>query len=119
MKISISSIVAARAFVAFVGACELFGQLFFGTFSAAHSVVGVGAMLLSLFNPEASPRSVLALATVSGLAVLVTAYDYYSRLDVPGNNFAWPMRAPFLLALAFVAWRAFGTVSSQRRLHEG
>ena len=119
MTSPISLTSAARVFFGFVGASELFGQLFFGTYSIAHSVIGVGSVLLALLFPAANPRVVLTLVSITGAAVLLAAYDYYERLDVPGNDFAWPLRAPFLFALTFVAWRSSRAISSQRRGHEG
>ena len=119
MKAPISLTSAARAFAAVVGAGELLGHFYFGTFTVTRTFLGAAALLLACLKPAANARAVLALATVAFALVLGAAYDYYERLAVPGNNFAWPVRAPFLFALAFLGWRAVQAMSSQRPGHEG
>lgn len=91
---------------------EIFGQLFFGTFSLAPTISGISAIfagLLGGLSCRANPTKgklvfVFCIAALGGTAA--QAIHYYTKLDIPGNDFAWELRAPFILALLFIGYVA-------------
>jgi hypothetical protein len=84
-----------------------FGQLFFGTFSWVATVCALSA-LGSVFGVAACAGrtwcrwALAALALIAIACVGLETIHYYRELDIPGNDFAWEMRGPFVLCLAFI-----------------
>ena len=40
------------------------------------------------------------------VGILFSAYNYYEYLDIPGNNFGWGLKAPYIAFLVFIGWYA-------------
>jgi len=103
--IATSVVLVASLYIVFFAVVGYgFGQLFFGTFSWVSTICAlsaVGSVFGSAICAEKSwcrPFLVLLSAT-SILCFGLEVFDYYHRLDIPGNNFAWDMNAPFLASL--------------------
>ncbi len=84
-----------------------FGQLFFGTFSWVATVCALSALGTVLGAAVCASRTwcrgaLAALALTAIACVALEAIEYYRKLDIPGNDFAWEMRGPFVLCLAFI-----------------
>ena len=105
-------LVIARVFVALIAVAALFGQLFFGQFSFPSTMTGVGGLITAAFGTRTDVRSphnsavLLAFAGIAFLGFLLEAYEYYSRHNVPGNDFAWELHGPFLVSLIYIAFSA-------------
>jgi hypothetical protein len=103
------------------------GQLFFGMFSWVATICALSA-LGSVFGAALCTGKSwcrLFFASLSLIAILcfgLEVVDYYRRLDIPGNNFAWDMKAPFLLSLLILlaaniyGWRSRPNTSLERAL---
>ncbi len=90
----------------------LFGQLFFGDFSLGATLSGVGAVIAGAFSWGSQPAPKLLLivgsSCVAALAgVAMETVTYYRELDIPGNDFAWELRGPFVGALLLIGYDAF------------
>ena len=78
----------------------IFGQMFFGEISLDASVIAVGGITASIMwnenNLKIHKKTIIIISVT--LLVLISCiyetYYYYNYLNIPGNNFAWPMRAP-------------------------
>lgn len=90
----------------------LFGQLFFGHFSAIASLVGVaglataaGALVLAT-RPAAAPTWLMWSSLAACLGVVADAVNYYINLAIPGNYYAWALIGPFVICLGFIGLAA-------------
>jgi rifampin ADP-ribosylating transferase len=100
----------ARGWALFVGASGfLFGQLFFGQFSIAATIAGVGGVLAGALGGTRQGRRltlewfVFSCCVAGVVGVAFDAYDYYKHLNIPGNYYAWFMIGPFVVSLAVIA----------------
>ena len=98
----------ARLYAFYMGAIFLFGQLFAGHFSPGATIAGVCGLITSvlpiLTNERA--RRIAASVSLAALAgVALDAYHYYTKLDIPGNYYAWFLIGPFAVAVAFLGAR--------------
>lgn len=78
----------------------IFGQIFFGDISLDATIIGIGGITASIMwnsNNLKLHKNTIIIILIT-LLVLISciyeAYYYYNYLNIPGNNFAWPMRAP-------------------------
>jgi hypothetical protein len=128
--IATSVVLLASLYVVFIALVGYgFGQLFFGTFSWIGTICAVTA-LGSIFGAAVCAGKswcrllLVAMSTVSILCFGLEVVDYYRRLDIPGNSFAWDMKAPFLLSLLILlaaniyGWR-YRPNTSLERTREG
>ncbi len=95
------------------------GQLFFARFSLVDTICGTSAVLAVFASGKCGGQNpcryaVGAICAISLVCILLGAIEYYRYYDIPGNNYAWPMRAPFALAVAFLGTRGFGIPTSDR-----
>jgi len=114
-----------RAFVGFVATTGfLFSQLYFGTFSLASTVAGVAGLMAALVGSRSFAQTraggvVVVMCAVLGVfGVLFSAYEYYTRFTIPGNNFGWFLVGPFLVGLAVIAFSAMPHASQMFRSAE-
>jgi hypothetical protein len=107
------ALICARVYVVLIALVgEIFGQMFFGAFSLASTITGVSAIFagaLGGLHCKANATKgklvfVFCIAALGGTAA--QAIYYYMKLDIPGNDFAWELRAPFILALLFIGYVA-------------
>jgi hypothetical protein len=100
----------ARVLAIWLGvAGELGGQVYFGDFSVDATLAGMGAALAGALSwrSQQSPRLHLIVVTCCAAAlagVALEAMTYYRELDIPGNNFAWGLRGPFVAALLLIGY---------------
>jgi hypothetical protein len=106
--IAVGTMMLASLYVAFFSVVGYgFGQLFFGTFSWAPTLGGLSA-LAAVFGAAACAGRTWCRATLAALALFaigcveLEALEYYREFDIPGNYFAWEMRAPFVACLLFI-----------------
>lgn len=107
------ALIIARGYVLLMAlAGEIFGQLFFGIFSLSATITGVSAILAGTLgglhcrdNPTMG-RFVMfcCLAALGG--TVAGAIHYYSDLNIPGNDFAWELRALFVISLLLISYVA-------------
>jgi hypothetical protein len=101
----------ARGYAIFVGAFGfLFGQLFNGYFSIAATGAGIAGILAGTFGGLRTARNVtiertIIFSCIAGfIGVAADAYNYYTKLDIPGNYYAWFLIGPFLGSLLFICY---------------
>jgi uncharacterized membrane protein len=97
----------AGTYVVLFGLLGFFGQLFFGRFSLSDTAVSISGFLAVLFAAACRGmprcRKVVAGVTLVALGcVAISAMEYYKLYDIPGNDFAWEFRVPFILCLMLV-----------------
>ncbi len=101
----------ASIYVIFVAATGfLFGQVFAGHFSVAATLAGVAGLWAGVRGlgakangAKASPPTLwICLAAVAGVAM--DAVEYYTKLNIPGNYYAWFMIGPFCGCLILIAF---------------
>ncbi len=102
-----------RSFVIFIAASGfILGQLFFGSFSLGATAAGsfgvVAAILGGKFSASSITRVyiVIIFCVASIIAILFSAYNYYANLNIPGNNFGWHLKVPYIASLIFIGWSA-------------
>jgi hypothetical protein len=105
----------ARVLAIWLGvAGALFGQLFFGDFSVGATLSGVGAAIAGALSwgSRRTPK-LLLIVGISCVAALVgvamETITYYRELDIPGNDFAWELRGPFVGALLLIGYDTFAS----------
>ena len=87
----------------------LFGQLFFGTFSAEATLAGLGGIGAALLwrpiwrQRQKIARGVVALSIIALVGFAAETYEFYRHLNIPGNDFAWWLRAPYLAGILWLA----------------
>jgi len=107
-------ILGARILVIFLSASGyLFGQLFFGEFTWYATISGIfGVLAGSLSGKFISSRkesaySVLVFCVVAIIGVVFDAYNYYEYLDIPGNDFGWYLKVPYIASLILIGWHCY------------
>lgn len=107
------ALIFARVYVVLIAlAGEIFGQMFFGEFSLASTITGVSAIFAGALgglhcraNPTVGKIIFASCLTALG-GTAAQAIHYYAKLDIPGNDFAWELHAPFILALLLIGYVA-------------
>ena len=101
-------VVLASVYLVFVAVVGYgFGQLFFGTFSLVSTICALSA-LGSVFGAALCAgwkwcqASLAFLSLVAIICFVLEVIDYYQRLDIPGNYFAWGMLGPFVASLLII-----------------
>jgi hypothetical protein len=91
----------------------LFSQVLFHSFSVPHTLAGVGGLAAAVIGGRPFARrstrrrpAALVCVALAFLGVLLSAYVYYSKYNVPGNDFGWLVKAPYLVVLAYIAMSA-------------
>lgn len=91
----------------------ILGQLFFGQFDLWSNVTGFSGIIAVIIGigPQAttSRKALIELAccVLALVGVLMGAIDYYLNYNIPGNDYAWEFRGPYLLALFYMTYSAF------------
>lgn len=107
------ALIVARAYVLLIAlAGEIFGQMFFGNFSLAATITGVSGIFAgALGGLQCRANSTMGkfvmfccLAALGGTSA--QAIHYHMELNIPGNNFGWELRAPFILSLLLIGYIA-------------
>ena len=104
------SLIVARIYVGYWGVIAFLGQMYFGEFSFAHTIAGMSGLVLAACGGRSRTRAsalagtVVVAAVLGVLGVLFEALEYYSMQQVPGNDFAWELKAPFLIALLYIGF---------------
>ena len=103
----------ARIYVALISIGQFMGQAYFGHFSVPSTVTGVCGLIASAVGarPRAHKSIVARVAVLASVAlglvgVVLEAGEYYSLYDVPGNDFAWELRGPFVVSLLYIGFSA-------------
>ena len=99
----------AGTYIVLFGLLGFFGQLFFGKFSLSDTAVSIAGFLAVLFAVacRGTPRcrTVVVVVTLVALGcVAISALEYYRLYDIPGNDFAWEFRVPFIFCLVLVGF---------------
>ena len=101
-------LVAVIALVGFILSQLVFGKLFIAT-----SLAGVFGLIAAVLGyrgfARRYPYGLLWLTgciSLAFLGVVLEAHVYYAHHNVPGNDFAWEIRAPFLAGLCYIAFSA-------------
>ncbi len=93
----------------------LFGQLFFGDFTLAATMAGVFGVVAGVITVASNSATMGRLAFVScvlaGVGFVIDAHTYYTKYDIPGNDFAWELRGPFVIALLVITYASLRRVS--------
>lgn len=101
-----------------IAALFLVGQALVGTFvlpAALAGIAGLGAAMASGGHAGLSRGRLYLvwLGVIGGFAgQILEVHTYYSEQSVPGNDFAWEFRGPFLIGLAYIG--IFVTVLATR-----
>jgi hypothetical protein len=108
--------------IALVG--SIFGQLFFGRFdlwSSVAAISGISAALIGIGSKSTTSRKSLVVLVCSMLALLgelMGAVDYYLHYNIPGNDYAWELRGPYLLALLYMGYSAFKQLRMKEKCND-
>jgi hypothetical protein len=103
----------ARGYAIFLGASGfLFGQLLFGSFSVVATLAGVSGVLAGVFSwmpqhKQGIKRFTIPVCAAGIVGVATDAFNYYSRIQVPGNDYAWFLSGLFVAALLLIGYSAF------------
>jgi hypothetical protein len=106
----------ARVLAIWIGvARSLFGQVFVGDFSIGATLAGVGAVSAGALSWGPRPTAVRLLivgtcCVTSLVGTAIEAITYYREMNIPGNNFGWPMRGPFVAAVMLIGYDAFAAM---------
>ena len=103
----------ARILVAVIALVFIVGQVAFGKLLLASSLAGVFGLIAATLGYRGFARRypyallwLLGCVTLAFLGVLLEAHDYYTYRNVHGNDFAWEIRALFLIGLSYIAFSA-------------
>jgi hypothetical protein len=103
----------ARVLVAVIALVFIVGQVVFGKLFLASSLAGVFGLIAAVLGYRGFARRypygflwLIGCVALAFLGVLLEAHDYYGDRNVPGNDFAWEIRAPFLVGLFYIAFSA-------------
>ena len=105
--------------VYFVGRCFAGIATFFtfvgGAFGAENLlVIAGGAAFLSVVTPRESPKAILVLLSLAGIAYIGAlgwhSISYYLRPQVDGSYNAWPVHLVFCLSVAIVVVELLQTI---------
>ena len=86
----------------------VFGQLFFEKLSFDATIIAIGGITAVYMWNEKNLKvykktvTIFVAALITLISCTYETYYYYNYLNNPGNNFAWPMRAPFYLMLFLI-----------------
>ena len=86
----------------------IFGQMFFGDISLDATVIGVGGITSAIMwnkNNLKIHKKTIIIILVTSLTLISCIYEtyyYYNYLNIRGNDFAWPLHAPFYAMLALI-----------------
>ncbi len=108
-------LIIGQGYVIFIASAGyLFGQLFFGKFTVSATISGIcgilaGGLAITIEKATITRRFSIGLACLGGIVgVGFEAYDYYTRLNIPGNSFSWFLIGPYCFCLLFIAYVALG-----------
>ena len=108
-------LIISQGFVIFIASSGyLFGQLFFGKFSVSATISGIcgilaGGLAIAIEKATILRRFSISIVCFGGIiGVGFEAYDYYTRLNIPGNSFSWFLIGPYCFCLLFIAYVALG-----------
>ncbi len=99
---------ACRVYVLFLAVALFFGQLYFSEFSLGSTMAGVaglvvGGMAAKLIQENTSGAVVVTGVFAIGLiGIGIDAFEYYSKHNIPGNDFGWLLKGPYIIALSFL-----------------
>lgn len=86
----------------------IFGQMFFGNFSLDASIIGVGGITSAIMWNENNLKvhkktvAIILITLLTIISCIYETYYYYNYLNISGNNFAWPMRAPLYMMFTLI-----------------
>jgi hypothetical protein len=108
MKTAVPLLIA-RLMVAICAAGNLVGFLWFGHPTALLVAAGAGIVVWLSARPLSDlSRFEQGLFLAGATAVLagegISAADYYLHLNIPGNDHAWEVRAPFIVLTLYIWW---------------
>lgn len=103
-------IVACRVYVLFLAAFGFFlGQLFFASFKVGATMAGAAGIVVGFMGAKLTQEGASGAWLVVGICVFglvgvgIDAFEYYSKHNIPGNNFGWFLIAPYCAALMFLS----------------
>ena len=103
-------IVACRVYVLVLAAFGFFfGQLFFASFKVGATMAGVAGIVVGFMVAKLTQEGISGAGLVVGICVLglvgvgIEAFEYYTKHNVPGNDFGWLLIAPYCVALIFLS----------------
>ena len=103
----------ARILVAVIALVFIVGQVVFGKLILAGSLAGIFGLAAAVLGYRGFARRdpyallwLLSCVALALLGLLLEAHEYYTYRNVHGNDFAWEIRAPFLVGLSYIAFSA-------------
>jgi hypothetical protein len=116
-------LIVLRGYVIFVAASGfIFGQLFFNYFTWGATLAGVFGIISGFFGGKFSHKKLLRSKTIIACCILslsgvtLDPYNYYAKLNIPGNYYAWFIIAPFCLILLLIIWHIINNMPSNNEL---
>jgi hypothetical protein len=99
-------IVACRVYVLFLAVFGFFfGQLFFASFKVGATMAGLSGIVVGFMGAKLTLEGISGAVLVVGLCVLglvgvgIDAFEYYTKHNIPANDFGWFLIAPYCAAL--------------------
>ena len=98
----------------------LFGQVFLNSFSLVSSFVGIAGLATSVgafklaSGQGPAPAWIMWASFLALLSATADAANYYMRLAIHGNDYAWEIMGPFAACLAFIGLIAKRRFSNSR-----
>ena len=86
-----------------------FGQLYFGVFNLGSTLAGVAGLVVGGMGAKMTQEGksgaglVLGLFALGFCGITIDAFAYYTKYNVPGNDFGWFLKAPYVAALGFLS----------------
>jgi hypothetical protein len=102
--------VACRVYVLFLAVFGFFfGQLFFASFKVGATMAGTAGIVVGFMGAKLTQEGTSGAWLAVGICALglvgvgIDAFDYYTKHNIPGNDFGWFLIAPYCAALMFLS----------------